>query len=113
MSDQKAFNHTAKLYSFDRNIKERVRTDAELIMQLRRKTRAGAEALYDRYSTALMLVIIRIVPVKASAEEVLCASYLKIWNTFNLYNEGQGMLFTWMKAIATKLANDVPIDPQH
>ena len=79
-------------------------SDAEIIRQVRAKTNAGAELLYDKYAVPLLLVIIRTVPLKAAAEEVLIESFMKIWNTFGLYKEEEGKLFTWMRSITHVLA---------
>lgn len=82
-------------------------TDAEVVRLVRLKGRAGAEALYDRYAIALLVAIIRIVPQKEMAEDTLEKTFIKIWNTFDLYSPKNQKLFTWMIRIARDKAKEV------
>lgn len=66
----------------------------------------GAEALYDQYSQVLLLAIIRIVPQKKIAEDLLEQTFIKAWHSFDLYSTQQGTVLTWMMAIARGLAKD-------
>jgi RNA polymerase sigma-70 factor (ECF subfamily) len=81
-----------------------VLTDADIVRLVRLKCRAGVEALYDRYAVALLIAIIRIVPQKDIAEDILEQAFIKIWNSFDLYSPQKKKLFTWMIAIARSLA---------
>lgn len=80
--------------------------DAELFRMICTKSRAGAEALYDRYAVALLLCIIRIVPENEIAEDILQDTFLKIWSTIDCYSIKKEKLFTWMIAIARNLAKN-------
>ena len=80
--------------------------DAELVRLISLKSRAGAEVLYDRYAMVLLLVIIRIVPGKKEAEGVLEQTYIKVWNSFDLYIQQNEKLLPWMIVIARNLAKD-------
>ncbi|QEM03061.1 hypothetical protein DIU31_005825 [Mucilaginibacter rubeus] len=83
-----------------------VLTDADIIRLVRLNSRAGAEALYDRYAIALLIAIIRIVPQKSMAEHTLEQTFIKIWHSFDLYSPKKGKLFTWMVMIARSQAKD-------
>jgi DNA-directed RNA polymerase specialized sigma24 family protein len=78
--------------------------DTELIQLVRSKKRAGAEALYDLYCRALFLAIIRIIPEKQAAEDVLVQTYLKAWNSIVRYDSRKGSVLSWMLVIARDLA---------
>jgi DNA-directed RNA polymerase specialized sigma24 family protein len=81
--------------------------EEELIRLVRTKQRRAAEALYDQYSSALFLAIIRIIPEKDMAYSTLQATYVAAWNTFYTYNAHKdGPLLRWMMAIARNLANN-------
>jgi DNA-directed RNA polymerase specialized sigma24 family protein len=84
--------------------------DAELIRLITIKSKVGAEAVYDKYAMVLLLVIIRIVPEKKEAEDILKQTYIKVWNSFDLYIEQKGKLLPWMIAIARNLAKDIVKD---
>jgi DNA-directed RNA polymerase specialized sigma24 family protein len=80
--------------------------DTELIEMVRSKQRAGAEALYDLYSQALFLAIIRIIPKREIAEDILEQTYLEAWHSIGFYNIRNGRLLTWMMSIARSLARE-------
>nr|WP_262908624.1 sigma-70 family RNA polymerase sigma factor [Hymenobacter translucens] len=61
---------------------------------------------YDKYSTALYGVILRIVKKEEIAEDVLQESLVKIWHSFASYDATKGRLFTWVLNISRNLAID-------
>ncbi|MBK0377738.1 RNA polymerase sigma factor [Mucilaginibacter segetis] len=81
-------------------------TEAEIVTAIKTKSRTGAEALYDMYARTLFYSIIRIVKTREVAEDVLQKVFLKIWNSFNLYDPEKGRLYTWMINIARNMAMD-------
>ncbi len=86
--------------------KKIILSEEELIDALRKQHKVGIEQLYDRYSTALYGVIVRIVQTEEIAEDVMQEAFLKIWNTFGAFDESKGRLFTWIINIARNLAID-------
>ena len=82
-------------------------SNEELVIYLSSKTRASAEVLYDRYANALFLTIIRIVPKKEIAEDILERTFIKAWNSFELYSSDRGTILSWMIVIARDMANEV------
>lgn len=81
-------------------------TQDELILLIRERNQAAFSYLYDNYSQALFGVIQAIVNDNEESEDVLQKTFLKIWNSFNTYEESKGRLYTWMLNIARNLAID-------
>ncbi len=81
-------------------------TEEELVMAIRNKEKAGAEALYEMYSSSLYGVIYRIVQHEEIAEDLLQDTFVRIWNSFSSYDSTKGRLFTWMVNIARNISID-------
>jgi RNA polymerase sigma factor (sigma-70 family) len=81
-------------------------SEAELVQAIRERQRIGSEGLYDMYSTSLFGVIVRIVQKQELAEDLLQETFIKIWNSFDSYDETKGRLFTWMVNVARNLSID-------
>ncbi|HEY1061753.1 MAG TPA: sigma-70 family RNA polymerase sigma factor [Daejeonella sp.] len=81
-------------------------SEDELVMALRNKEKAGAEALYDMYSSSLYGIIFRIVQHEEIAEDLLQDTFVRIWNSFSSYDASKGRLFTWMVNIARNISID-------
>ncbi|MXV51794.1 sigma-70 family RNA polymerase sigma factor [Pedobacter sp. HMF7647] len=81
-------------------------TEHDLVDALRQKKKIGAEALYDMYSASLFGVINRIIQHEELSEDILQETFVKIWNSFPLFDSSKGRLFTWMVNIARNLAID-------
>jgi RNA polymerase sigma-70 factor (ECF subfamily) len=80
--------------------------EEELINLLKRKERRGIEYLYDRYSSSLYGVVLRIVKSEILAEEVLQDVFIKIWEKIDLYDPQKGRLYTWMINLTRNQALD-------
>lgn len=81
-------------------------SENDLVQAIRQKDKIGAEALYDMYSGSLYGVIFRIVQHEEIAEDILQDTFVKIWNSFPLYDPAKGRLFTWMVNVARNLSID-------
>lgn len=81
-------------------------SEPELIQAILKKDKAGAEALYDMYSSALYGVIFRIIQHEEIAEDLLQDTFVRIWNSFASYDSSKGRLFTWMVNIARNISID-------
>lgn len=81
-------------------------SEDDLIRALRNKEKIGAEALYDMYSSSLYGIIYRIVQHDEIAEDLLQETFVKIWNSFALFDPAKGRLFTWMANVARNLSID-------
>ena len=80
--------------------------DPALLLLIRSRSRAGAEALYDQYAKILSLAIFRIVRQKELTDVILEKTICKIWDTAAQYNEQEEPLLTWMLAIAKGLVKE-------
>ncbi|MBC8052898.1 MAG: sigma-70 family RNA polymerase sigma factor [Sphingobacteriaceae bacterium] len=78
----------------------------QLVQAIRQKQRIGSEALYDMYSASLFGVIVRIIQDEELAQDLLQETFVKIWNSFDSYDEKKGRLFTWMVNVARNLSVD-------
>lgn len=81
-------------------------TDDELICLIRSNCRRGASNIYRCYAQALRLTISRILRDESLTEEVLQATFCKIWKCVHLYDASKGRVYTWMYRIARNLALD-------
>jgi len=88
------------------NRKKKSLPENDLVMAIRNKEKAGAEALYDMYSSSLYGIIFRVVQHEEMAEDLLQDTFLRIWNSFESYDSSKGRLFTWMVNIARNIAID-------
>ncbi|WP_276496272.1 RNA polymerase sigma factor [Pontibacter litorisediminis] len=82
-------------------------SEQELIARLRARDTTAMDVLYDMYSPTLYGVVLQIVKVEETAEDVLQEALLKIWNSFDKYDASKGRLFTWMLNICRNLAIDM------
>jgi DNA-directed RNA polymerase specialized sigma24 family protein len=80
-------------------------TQAVIIKLIKGKTNAAPEAFYDQYAQVLWLAISRRIPEKENAEMVFEQTFVRIWNSIDLYNEQDKTLLAWMMAIAIGLVN--------
>ena len=80
--------------------------ESELTNSLKNKSENGFELLYTYYSAALFGVIIKIIPNRDIAEDVLQEAMIKIWDGIDSYNPAKGRLFTWMRNIIKNKAID-------
>lgn len=60
--------------------------------------------IYDKYSSALYGIILRIVKQEEIAQELLQDTFVKIWQKRSYYDNNKGRLFTWMSQIARNLS---------
>ena len=68
--------------------------------------RAAFAALYDATSAKLFGVVLRVLPSRAEAEEVLQTAYLKVWRHAGRYSAARASPIAWMAAIARNAAID-------
>lgn len=80
--------------------------ETELVLRLQNGDKHAMSELYERFSGALMGVIMRVIPEQATAEDLLQDTMLKIWNNIDSFDPGKGRLFTWMINVARNLAID-------
>jgi RNA polymerase sigma-70 factor (ECF subfamily) len=81
-------------------------SEETLVARLRARDNAAVSLLYDMYSATLYGVILHIVKTEEIAEDVLQEAFIKIWKSFDSYDEKKGRLFTWMINVSRNLAID-------
>ncbi len=81
-------------------------SDDNIIELVRQQDMNGISLMYDKYSSALFGVILKVVNNKQIAEEVLQDTFTKIWRNFDKYDDSKGRLFTWLINIARNSAID-------
>lgn len=77
-----------------------------LVAELKAHKTAALDYLYDNYSGALYGVILRIVQIEETAEEVLNDVFIKAWKQIAKYDTSKGRLYTWLVNIARNAAID-------
>ncbi|WP_345226212.1 RNA polymerase sigma factor [Hymenobacter koreensis] len=81
-------------------------SEEQLVARLRAQDESAMTEFYDKYSSALYGVILRIVRREEEAEDVLQESLVKIWHSFHSYDPSKGRLFTWVLNVSRNLAID-------
>lgn len=81
-------------------------SETELIALLKSNNQPAFEYLYQRYSTALYSIALKIVKNEELAADILQDSFLKIWKNMSAYNSDKGRLFTWMLNVTRNTAID-------
>lgn len=81
-------------------------TETDLVTGLGTGDKKFLEALYDMYCGSLFGIINRIIKEEEIAEDVLQDTFVRIWQSFTLYDASKGRLFTWMSNLARNLALD-------
>ncbi|MBR0570569.1 sigma-70 family RNA polymerase sigma factor [Microvirga sp. STS03] len=87
--------------------------EEELVARLRARDTSAMAVLYDMYSATLYGVVLQIVKIDETAEDVLQDAFVKIWNSFENYDTTKGRLFTWMINICRNQAIDAIRSKQH
>lgn len=70
--------------------------DAELVERLARGDRSALGELYDKYSTFLMSLAMRVVRERREAEDLLHDVFLEAWKTAVDYDPSRGRVRTWL-----------------
>jgi RNA polymerase sigma-70 factor, ECF subfamily len=84
-----------------------------LVQQLRDRTPAGFNELYEHYASTLYGIICRVVNDPATAEDVLQETFVKVWKNIDHFDEEKGTFFTWLLNITRYTAIDYLRSRQH
>ncbi len=68
--------------------------------------RSAFVALYDRYSSRVYALSLRILGDGGPAEEVTQETFLKLWSRARTYSPGRGSLLAWLLTITRRTALD-------
>ena len=76
--------------------------DKRLMVQIAQGDRAAFAILYDRFSTPLYSLAIRMLANEAEAQDLLQEVFLSLWNKASSFQDDRGSAFSWM---VTQLRN--------
>ena len=79
----------------------------DLLAAVARKDREAFRTLYDMAAPKLFATILRIVKIRAAAEEVLQDVFLRIWQNAGTFSPQTAPARAWMNSIARNRAIDV------
>ncbi len=84
----------------------RVPSDASLVSAIRSGNEGAMAELYDRYSSIVYSVALRILGDSAAAEDVLQEVFMQLWRSPGAFDAGRGNLAPWLAVIARNRAID-------
>lgn len=82
------------------------KSDVELLGAVANGAERALASLYDRYSSILFGLLVRILHRRAEAEDVLQEVFIQIWQKAPDYDESRGRPFSWLVTIARSRAID-------
>ena len=82
-------------------------TEQELIAALQAGDEQAFSYLYDHYSGSLYSIILQIVKIPETANDVLQEVFINIWRKIATYDPVKGRLFTWMLNISRNASIDM------
>ena len=80
--------------------------DVALLLAVARRDEVAFAALYDRMERPIFSLIVRILRVRAEAEEVLQETFWQIWQHAESYRPELGTPFCWMVTVARRKGID-------
>ncbi|MEK9139385.1 MAG: sigma-70 family RNA polymerase sigma factor, partial [Bacteroidota bacterium] len=80
--------------------------DLKLMQQIVRRDQSALAALYDRYSSLVYTVVLRIVKITEEAEDLTQEIFMQVWNKAGMFAESKGSAYTWIVTIARRKAID-------
>jgi len=80
--------------------------ESRLLLDLKERNSMSFRRLYISYSCSLLGIILRVVPAREIAEDILQDTFVKIWKSLDQYDPEKARLFTWMARMARNSAID-------
>lgn len=74
--------------------------------RIAQQDRAAFESLYQLISAKLLGIVLRIIPQRSSAEDVLHDTFLKIWRAAHQFDPNRASAMSWTATIARNAAID-------
>ena len=87
----------------DRNI---IPTDASLVTAVKSGDQAAMAELYDRYSSIVYSVALRVLQDTGTAEDVLQDTFIMLWSNPGAFDASRGNMAAWLAVIARNRAID-------
>jgi len=80
--------------------------DASLVSAIRAGSNSAMAALYDRYSSIVYSVALRVLGDTGAAEDVLQEVFLQLWRNPGLFDASRGNLAPWLAVITRNRSID-------
>lgn len=81
-------------------------TPEACLKRIAQQDRAAFESLYQLISSKLLGVVLRIIPQRSLAEDVLHDTFLKIWRAAHQFDPNRASAMSWAATIARNAAID-------
>jgi RNA polymerase sigma-70 factor (ECF subfamily) len=81
-------------------------TDVELVSAIRSGNESAMAALYDKYSSIVYSVALRVLADTGAAEDVLQEVFMQLWRNPGAFDASRGNLAPWLAVIARNRAID-------
>lgn len=85
---------------------EPILTPEACLKRIAQQDRAAFETLYKLISSKLLGVVLRIIPQRSLAEDVLHDTFLKIWRAAHQFDPNRASAMSWAATIARNAAID-------
>jgi RNA polymerase sigma-70 factor, ECF subfamily len=85
---------------------EQVQNDIRLIERVSRKDSAALSELYDRHSSLMYSIIIRILKEREESEDILQEVFINVWEKAEKYDKQLGNPSAWLARVARNRAVD-------
>ena len=82
-------------------------SDEQLVTQAAEGDSAALESLYDRYSSAVMGLALKIMGDRATAEEVVQETFWRVWRNAGTFQVQRGSFTAWLFGIARNVSIDL------
>jgi RNA polymerase sigma-70 factor, ECF subfamily len=86
---------------------EKTISDKELVSRVRSGDQNAMGAVYDRYSSLVYAVALRVLADGAAAEDALQEVFMQLWRNPARFDANRGSLRAWLAVIARNRAIDV------
>lgn len=81
-------------------------SDEALVAQVARGNSSALEALYDRHSSTVLGLTLKIIGDRAAAEDILQETFWRVWKSADTFQSERGSFTSWLFRIARNLAID-------
>ena len=98
-------SEASRLRAGEEMVPERL-SDEILVTQVARGSSAALEALYDRYASAVLGILLKVIGDQSLAEDVLQETFWRVWKSAATYQSQRGTFTSWLFRIARNLAID-------
>ncbi|MCI0707848.1 MAG: sigma-70 family RNA polymerase sigma factor [Ignavibacteriae bacterium] len=96
----------APLLALIAELTERNKQDLELLNRIQRRDDRALAALYDRYSSLLYTMAVRIVSAADEAEDIVQEVFVQVWGKSSLYVQERGSVYSWVITLCRNKAID-------